>query len=188
MIRHVLHAVILLFPLSEIVLALVKRSRGGGATSKDRGSMALLWLLIVVGVVLAFGALRIRSAQIPVARSILEPVSLVVMVAGLVLRWAAILTLGRFFTVNVAVHSDHSVVDSGLYRLMRHPSYTGLMVAFLGFGVLFGNWLSLIGMLLPVTLGVLNRVVKEERALLSALGPAYASYCARTKRFIPGVF
>ena len=70
----------------------------------------------------------------------------------------------------------------------RHPSYTGLMIAFLGLGVFFGNWLSIVGLLLPITLGVVNRVVKEERTLLDSLGPAYASYCARTKRFLPWLF
>jgi len=87
----------------------------------------------------------------------------------------------------VAVHSDHSVVESGLYRFMRHPSYTGLLIVFLGFAVYLGNWVSLIALLVPITLGVAYRVAKEERALLDALGPAYASYCARTKRFIPGI-
>lgn len=188
MTHQILNAVILLFPLSEIALAVVKRSRGEGARSEDRGSMAWLWLLIFAGVTLAFVALRFHWARIPLARSILEPVALFLMVAGLVLRWVAILTLGRFFTVDVAVHSDQPVVDSGLYRLMRHPSYTGLMIAFLGFGVYFGNWLSLAGLLLPIALGVLNRVAKEERALLASIGPAYAAYCERTKRFIPGVF
>ncbi len=188
MTQKILSVVIVLFPISEILLTHVKRSRGGGVKSEDRGSLALLWFLICLGVALAFGALRCHSARVPVARSILEPVALLLMVGGLVLRWVAILTLGRFFTVDVAVHSDQPVVDSGLYRLMRHPSYTGLMIAFLGFGVYFGNWLSFVGLLLPITLGVLNRVAKEERALLASLGPAYAAYRKRTKRFIPGVF
>lgn len=188
MISRILNAVIVIFPLSEVALAIVKRSRGGGAKSEDRGSMALLWFLIVLGVALAFAALRIRSAQLPVARSIVEPIALLLMVSGLVLRWTAILTLGKFFTVDVAIHLDHPVVDCGLYHFMRHPSYTGLMVAFLGFGVFFGNWLSIIGLLLPITFGVLNRVAKEERALLASLGPSYAAYCARTRRFFPSVF
>lgn len=188
MIRQALYIICFLFPLSEIVLAVVKHSRGSGARREDRGSMILIWFLIGLGVFLALAALTIRSAQVPVARSILEPIALCLMVGGLALRWTAILTLGRYFTVDVAVHSDHAVVESGLYRYMRHPSYTGFMFVFLGFGVFLGNWVSLVALLLPITLGVVYRVAKEEQALLDALGPAYAAYCARTKRFIPGVF
>jgi protein-S-isoprenylcysteine O-methyltransferase Ste14 len=114
-------------------------------------------------------------------------VALGLLVGGLALRWVAILTLGRLFTVDVAIHSDHVVVQTGLYRVLRHPSYTGLLLAFLGLGVSFANWLSILGLLIPITLAVLNRVAKEEQALLSSLGSDYAAYCARTKRFIPGL-
>ncbi len=109
------------------------------------------------------------------------------LIGGLALRWTAILTLGRLFTVDVAIHSDHVIVQEGLYRLVRHPSYTGLLVAFLGLGVFFSNWLSIFGLLIPVTIAVLNRVAKEEQALLTSHGSEYAAYCARTKRFIPGL-
>ena len=107
--------------------------------------------------------------------------------AGWPYSWTAILTLGRLFTVDVAIHSDHAVVEQGLYRFMRHPSYTGLLVAFLGLGVSLANWLSIIALLVPIAAAVLKRVAIEEGALLHSLGPAYAAYCARTKRFIPGL-
>ncbi len=114
--------------------------------------------------------------------------ALVLLLGGLALRWAAILTLDRLFTVDVAIQSDHMVVQNGLYRFIRHPSYTGLLLAFLGVGVYFANWLSMLVLMLPITLVVINRVVKEERTLLAALGADYAAYCARTRRFIPGLF
>jgi protein-S-isoprenylcysteine O-methyltransferase Ste14 len=144
--------------------------------------------LVALGLALAIGAQWVPAARLTVPLSFVGPAALVVMVSGLALRWAAILTLGRLFTVDVAIHANHTVVESGLYRLMRHPSYTGLLLAFLGLGVFFANWLSMIGLLVPITLAVLNRVRKEEGALLESLGPGYAAYCARTKRFVPGLF
>lgn len=188
MVRQTLVAVMLLFPLSEVALAVMRRSRRRRAASEDRGSLRLLWLAIVLGIILANVALRFRAAQVPVSRSVVETTALALMVFGLAVRWVAILTLGRFFTVDVAIHADHAVVQTGLYRFVRHPSYTGLMLAFLGLGVFSGNWLSLVGLLLPIALAVANRVAKEEQALLSSLGPEYAAYCARTRRFLPGLF
>ncbi len=87
----------------------------------------------------------------------------------------AILTLGRLFTVNVAIQADHSVVETGLYRFVRHPSYVGLLLTFVGLGVFFANWLSLFGLLVPIALAVLNRVAKEEQALLASLELPYAA-------------
>lgn len=188
MIERALLVLVALFPISEIALAVAKRSRGGQAESDDRGSMRWLWFSILVGVALAFAAQRISWGQIGVPRSTSAAIALVVMAAGLAIRWIAIVTLGRFFTVDVAIHVDHAVVQSGLYRYVRHPSYTGLLVAFLGFGVWFSNWMSLLVLLGPITLGVLNRVRREEQALLGSLGAAYESYCARTRRFVPGLF
>ncbi len=187
MIERMLSIVIALFPISEVTLALIKRSRSRSAQSEDRGSMRLLWLTIFLGVVLAFVAARVSATRMAVSPPVIFLVALVLMVVGLVVRWTAILTLGRLFTVDVAIHSDHEVVQAGLYRFVRHPSYTGLLMTFLGFGVTFSNWLSILVLLVPTTLGILNRVEKEERALRSSLGSAYESYCARTKRFIPGL-
>lgn len=187
MIQLVLRVVVALFPISEVALAFVKRSGGRTARSEDRGSMRLLWLSIALGVGLAIAAQWIPSTRLPGPPHIFRIPALGLLLGGLGLRWAAILTLGRLFTVDVAIHPGHVVVQAGLYRLVRHPSYTGLLVAFLGLGVFFTNWLSILGLLTPITLAVLNRVTKEEHALLTSLGAEYAFYCARTKRFIPGL-
>ena len=176
-----------LFPISEVALALLKRSSGRGAQSEDRGSLLLLWVGIAIGVGVGIAAQRICSARLPGPQNIIRLVALVLLVGGLAIRWVAILTLGRLFTVDVAIHTEHEVVQVGLYRFARHPSYTGLLIAFLGLGVSFGNWLSIAGLLIPIILAVLNRVAKEEQALLASLGSEYAAYCSHTKRFIPGL-
>ena len=188
MIRLVILVVVALFPVSEIALSLTKRSRGRREQDGDHGSLRLLWLGISLGVGLAIVAQWFPSASLPGPRDMTLVLALVLLLGGLALRWAAILTLGRLFTVDVAIQSDHVVVQNGLYRFIRHPSYTGLLLAFLGVGVYFANWLSMFVLMLPITLVVINRVVKEERTLLAAFGAVYAAYCARTTRFIPGLF
>lgn len=188
MIQIVLSVAVAVFPVSEVALVFVKRSSRRAAQSEDRGSMRLLWLSIALGVCLAIAAQWIPSTRLPGSPNVIRLVALGLLLGGLALRWAAILTLGRLFTVDVAILTDHAVVQTGLYRVVRHPSYTGLLLAFLGLGVFFANWLSILGLLIPITLAVLNRVYREEQALLSSLGSEYAAYCAHTKRFIPGLF
>jgi protein-S-isoprenylcysteine O-methyltransferase len=185
--ERILLGLILLFPVSEVVLAIIKHSHRRSATSEDRGSIFLLWFSIAAGTVLAFAAQFVRSAHLNAPPRVLHVLALALMVSGLVVRWTAILTLGTLFTVDVAIHTDHEVVQTGPYRFVRHPSYTGLLITFLGMGLYFANWLSLIALLVPIAIGMFNRVHQEEKALLSSLGPAYASYCARTRRFIPGL-
>jgi protein-S-isoprenylcysteine O-methyltransferase len=180
-------AVVVLFPVSEVALARVKRADSRTSRLEDRGSLRLLWLAIGAGITLAIAAQWAPWARLPGSARLLRSVALSLMLVGLTVRWAAILTLGRFFTVDVAIHADHAVVEAGPYRYVRHPSYSGLLLAFVGLGVHFGSWLSMLGLVAPVTLAVVNRVRKEEQALSASMGPTYAAYCARTKRFLPGV-
>ena len=188
MIQRLLSIAVLLFPVSEITLGIVKRSRDRGARSDDRGSMRVLWVTIVLAVAVAVVVQDVAWARLPGPAYVSRLLALVLLVGGLVIRWIAILTLGRFFTVDIAIHSDHRVVQSGLYRFVRHPSYTGLLLAFLGLGVHFDNWLSILILMIPITLAVYNRVVKEEAALTASLGSEYGAYCSRTRRFVPGLF
>jgi protein-S-isoprenylcysteine O-methyltransferase Ste14 len=187
MLVPILWIVVGLFPVSEVALAIFMRADARSAQSEDRGSLRFLWLAIALGLACAIASEWIPSARIQLPSGMVAVVALAFLLSGLTIRWAAILTLGRLFTVDVAIRQDHALVQHGLYGLVRHPSYSGLLLAFFGLGLVYTNWLSLLGLMVPITLAVINRISKEERALLLALGPPYAAYCARTKRLFPGM-
>jgi protein-S-isoprenylcysteine O-methyltransferase len=176
-----------LYGLSEVGLALWRRS-GGGTRSADRGSLYMLWAVITLSIIGAVAAAILEpDAYSPMLRSLL-PLGLVLFALGLILRWYAIFYLGRFFTVDVAIAADHRVIDTGPYRLIRHPSYSGAILALLGLGMCYCNWLSLELTVIPPALALLWRINIEEKALTSALGEAYANYKAHTRRLIPFVY
>ncbi len=112
-------------------------------------------------------------------------VGIALMAAGLVLRQWAIAVLGRFFTLTVRVQSDHTLVESGPYRLVRHPSYTGLLLVILGIPLALQTWIGVLLNLVVFGLVFGYRIYVEERALKSRLGESYVSYSKRTKRLIP---
>jgi len=80
------------------------------------------------------------------------------------------------------------VVSSGPYRLLRHPSYTALLMVFLGMGLCMGNTLSIAAIMLSTGAALLYRMRIEENLLLSGLGEEYRAYMSRTKRLIPGLY
>ncbi len=108
--------------------------------------------------------------------------------AGLAIRWTAILTLGRSFSANVAIHATQTLHTAGLFRWVRHPSYTGILLIFTAIGVRVANWVSLAIMLVFPMAALLYRMHVEERALAEAFGAEYAGYCQATKRLIPGIY
>jgi protein-S-isoprenylcysteine O-methyltransferase len=177
-----------LFFASELTLAIVKRSRrADGATKADRGSIHALWILITLAITSAVAASGISAGRMRGSPASIRAVALAFLIGGISVRWWAVITLGKFFTVDVATHRDHTLVDTGPFRFVRHPSYTGLLSAFFGFGLALGSWISLAVMMTPILLAFAYRMRVEEAALRRALGAAYDAYCARTKRLIPGV-
>ena len=113
---------------------------------------------------------------------------LTVLAAGVALRTWAILTLGRLFKFVVVIQEGHRVVASGPYRLLRHPSYTGGLLAFLGVGIALDSWLSVLALVLFPLLAILVRIHVEEAELATALGPEYTRYASRTHRLVPGLW
>ena len=177
----------ILLGVSEIGLALFKRS-GKSAESKDGGSFTLLWGVIGISIFLAiYGSYAWPQFSYPYSVATYSTGALL-FVFGIALRWWSIIHLGRFFTVNVAIAKDHRVVSDGPYRFVRHPSYTGALVAFIGLGILVHNWMAALLLVVPITIMFLWRIHIEERALSAALGKAYTDYMARTKRLIPFVY
>lgn len=177
----------LAFGLSEASLGVFRRSRDDSVDA-DESTLRVLWATILVSIVAAF-ALAQRYPEAVMGRSKLALwTGCTLFGLGLALRWYAIVYLGRFFTVNVAIHSRHEVVDTGPYRLIRHPSYAGALVAFLGLALCIGNWLSLAVLMLPVTWAFARRIATEEHALANALGTPYVRYMQRTRRLVPYLY
>ena len=174
------------YACSEIILGIVRRS-GSADQCRDRHSLRILWLVICVsiaGSIIAANSFRFasfRSREIFIA-------GLILFAAGIVIRWYSIIHLGRFFTVDVSIAAGHRIIDTGPYRYVRHPSYSGALLAFVGFGLCVGNWISFLVLLVPITAAFLWRIHVEERVLNDALGDDYGRYAARTKRLIPVVY
>ena len=139
-----------------------------------------------VGLTLDFTlSARLPQAAILWRRSLVFFSGIGLMLAGVAFRWWAIATLGKFFTFDVAIQSSQKVVDSGPYRYLRHPSYTGALMTQVGIGLALGNWAGLLALMVCMAIAYWYRITVEERALLAALGEPYKQYMQRTHRIIP---
>lgn len=158
------------------------------AKTADRGSlgfiMLVFWLSIGAGVSLAYGGI----GEFGTATLYVQLAGFAVMLGGIAIRAVAIVQLGRLHMPVVAIQADHPLMDKGLYSLVRHPSYFGATLGFLGFGLALGSWPAASVILAGALLGYGYRIHVEERALMQGLGERYRDYAQRTKRFIPGIY
>ncbi|MBS0192699.1 MAG: isoprenylcysteine carboxylmethyltransferase family protein [Proteobacteria bacterium] len=175
------------FLIFEATISLTRRPLPG-AQGKDRGSFQLIWIVISLAIVIGISVgLATPWAQLPHAAT-LYPLGLALFVLGTVLRAWSIHVLGRFFTVQVAIARDHRLIENGPYKLLRHPSYTGSLLMFVGYLLCNGNALTMAIVLLAVLAVFVRRIVVEEAALAENFGDAWRDYVKRTWRLLPFVY
>ena len=174
--------------ISEVILALRTRSARHNRRGGRRGSLALLWIVIVASLIAANLSRPLGIWRFPGSVSLYALVGSGILIVGVAVRWSAILALGRFFSVDVAMQKEHRIIRSGLYRWIRHPAYTGLLLCFLGVGIAYENWLSLLLVMVPITAILVVRIASEEAALVEKFGGEYAEYKRQTRKLLPGIY
>ena len=159
--------------------------RGSVVPEKDRGSLrVILWTIVLANAgAFAFAGLLPAMAMTMALPAYITGILLIV--CGSLLRRHCFAMLGERFTYAVAATTDQTVIETGAYRFVRHPSYLAGLIHFAGIGLGLGNWASLaLCIILPV-LAYSYRISVEERVLVQTIGPAYESDMKRTKRLIP---
>ncbi|MBY8889165.1 isoprenylcysteine carboxylmethyltransferase family protein [Streptomyces sp. PTM05] len=183
-----LGAVGLTWAIVELTLRVRDRVRGKGGTEGDRGTRRFSGALLMAAVVGAWVLSAVAGRHSPLRVPGLEAAGVVVLFAGVVTRVWAVATLGRSFRTTVEVDVGQAVVTSGPYRWVRHPSYTGLLLAALGLGLGFGTWPGLVLCAVLPVVGLWRRIEVEEAEMTRVLGDAYEAYKGRTKRLVPGLW
>lgn len=185
------HAALTAIAIATLVMTVVATFSAGNLSPGEREDRGNRW------VIAAFGVIGLLAAYLPAYTDqkdigtldgeTLRWIGVVLFVAGGALRLWPVFVLGNRFSGLVAIQPGHTLVTDGIYRVIRNPSYLGLLVNSLGWGLAFR---SVVGVLLTaVTIPPLVARIRAEEALLrSQFGAEYDAYCARTWRLIPGVY
>ncbi|MGW4242123.1 methyltransferase family protein [Nocardia sp. NPDC004722] len=176
----------------EIGLRVRDRLRGTGSTAGDGGTRLAIMLLVAAAMTVA----SFTGIFLPADSPLRFPGPVVGwQVAGIALMWLglavriwAITVLGKHFRTTVEVDADQPVISNGPYHWIRHPSYTGVLLVTIGFGIASANYLSLLLTTIVPVYAFLRRIRLEERTLLETLGAPYETYRLTTKRLVPGLY
>lgn len=166
---------------------LVKRSNKSKSKQRnDRGSLILFWITISICFTLGFMFANHKVWNF--SNYILFGIGLFIILIGLSIRWLSILQLKKAFTVDVAVGTEQKLKTDGMYKVIRHPSYLGLMLIMVGFSISMNSLISIALVTIPMLLAIHYRIVVEERVLSDGFGDVYKNYISKTKRLIPWVY
>lgn len=173
---------------SEILLNRMLRSGTKDRKNADRYSLAIIWFTITIVCVKAVQTARLSHNPIFADWSLAMNIGLGIIILGMVLRFAVIRSLGRYFTVDVTIREEHKLKTDGIYRYLRHPSYAASLLSFAGFGISLNNYLSLLMLVGLVGAAFFYRIKVEEKTLIEQFGDDYINYMKKSKRLIPFVF
>jgi len=185
------HPALIALTVALCVMSGVALFSEGNLSSGEREDRANRWVIV------AFSLIGVLAAYLPAYTDrkgfwILDGetirwLGVVLFSAGGVLRIWPVFVLGRRFSGLVAIQPGHMLVTGGVYGVIRHPSYLGLLVNSLGWALAFR---SSVGVLLTALLipPLLARIDAEERLLHTQFGDEYDAYCRRTSRLLPGLY
>ncbi|GAB0106211.1 phosphatidylethanolamine N-methyltransferase family protein [Nocardia sp. JMUB6875] len=176
----------------EIALRVRDRVRGTGSTAADGRTRFTIMLLVAGSMVAANVVVVFLPADSPLRfpgpAVAWQIAGIALMWLGLVVRTWAIVVLGKHFRTTVEVDADQPVIEHGPYQWIRHPSYTGVLLITLGFGIATATLPSLLLTTVIPTYAFLRRINLEEKALVATLGAPYETYRLGTKRLVPGLY
>ena len=179
-------AIICFFVAEQIGGVIIPTIRRGGSLVQRKKGNAVSNIMVYVGwmVVLTVSAVFGKDG-IAFLPDWIYLVGIVFMFGGIVFRQWAISVLGRYFSGVIGVQKEQKVVDSGPYSLIRHPSYTGALIFYVGMGLSMQSWAA--ALVAVIVFGAVYgyRIFVEEKVLINELGNNYVEYKKRTKRIIP---
>jgi protein-S-isoprenylcysteine O-methyltransferase Ste14 len=164
------------------------RPKPAKAATHDRNSTLVLAATIFGGLYATDWLGAHHGLPLPGASLAWLAVGLALMWLGIGIRVWAISMLGRYFRGVVSLEPGQPVVESGPYRLVRHPSYAGGWLGLVGYALTRGDLLAVLVLAVLAAVGILQRIRVEEKVLAEGLGEPYRDYMRRTNRLVPGVY
>jgi protein-S-isoprenylcysteine O-methyltransferase Ste14 len=152
-------------------------------TNQDKGSHRII---VFTSYAMLFIVFVFRSFEIGTFNRDLQYVGFILIVAGIFLREWSIWVLGKHFTVRVQVRDNAKLVTQGPYKYIRHPSYTGGYLTFVGIPLAIGTWTGALVTIVVSMIAYLYRIRIEEEALQEAFGSEYEEYKKGTWKLFPG--
>jgi protein-S-isoprenylcysteine O-methyltransferase Ste14 len=182
-IAFIFHVVFISFAIVEIYLV-IKRS-SVPHKKYDRNTLVVLIICCLLWFLISILFIYKKIGNIS---PIFIYIGIILACIGFIIRQKSVITLGKYFTTTVYIHDNHKLIKKGPYRIIRHPSYTGLLLELLGFSLAITNIYSVVLLFVMIFPILLYRIIIEEKALINEFHQEYKEYRVKTKILVPFLF
>jgi protein-S-isoprenylcysteine O-methyltransferase Ste14 len=174
---------------AEVYLVFRDNTRGKGKTIIDRRTRNYNFISLIISISSAAIISWIPLFQFNRrGTSIVFWIGILIICLGLFLRYWSIHILGKYFSTTIELEESQKIIQKGPYKWIRHPSYSGIILFCIGYGLAVQNWLSLIIAIFLPAIALLYRIKIEEETLVKGIGTEYEIYQKKTKKLIPGIW
>lgn len=175
---------------STVIMARLRARKNPKVDNAAKASITWLWIVVQgIGIGLAgMGRVDILTTTPTLAMVVRAIIVLALMLAAIWLFDSSSRTMGRNWSLVARTRSDHSLVQTGPFALIRHPIYVALFLFMCAMAIAYGHTRNLVLAVPVFALGTWLRIRHEERLLRDMFGSEHDAYAARVKRFVPGVF
>ncbi len=172
----------------EGLLLLRDKRNAKGSTQSDKMTRVLNFICTEGALLSALFMVIPSTNSLYINAPFLLPLGTVLAILGFTLRHVSIHILGEYFRTTVEIDGNQPIIQKGPYRFIRHPSYSGIILFFIGYGILSQNWLCFAASVLLPAIALMYRIHVEEIVLIDKFGKKYEDYRAKTKKLIPFIF
>jgi len=163
-----------------------KDTKNMGRTTHDKGSTTVISVVMGAAIIILPLTPLLNWLGVGMIHLLwLNIAGLVLGAAGLIIRYVALTTLGRFFSRTLREAEDHTLVTSGIYHYIRHPGYLSDLLIFIGVALAMSNLITLLVVSLSFVAAYAYRIHVEEQMLIEIFGDRYRRYQKTSKRLIP---
>ena len=180
-----------IFGISEWVLVYSMKKKGISSVKQDKTTISFILAItisVAIAIPLSFYLNGIGFLKIVLSHKILMVLTICFVIIGMMIRWFSIITLNKYFSTNLTIVDGHTLCKGSLYKYIRHPSYLGATISFVGVGLYFSNLISFCIIVSSIVIGYIHRIRNEEKMLINHFGKEYVDYQNETKMLVPFIW
>lgn len=178
--------IVAVWAMTDITFLIFLRKKQTGKMNRQSKYRLMFWVFGGVLLGMAFFWPNRQTFNDPF--TLIRHFGLIVMAAGWILRFTAIRYLKNSFNIDLTTPENQHLVKEGPFKILRHPSYTGELLLFTGFGLLMNNPIAALVMLIFVFIGFVGRINEEEKFLLEIMKEEYGKYMLKTYKLLPYIY